>query len=44
LWLGIKVEQKLGNADSVEQLASQLRKRFAQSKELTWFERGAFNE
>lgn len=44
LWLGIKVEQKLGNAEALGQLASQLQKRFPQSRELGWFERGAFNE
>lgn len=44
LWLGIKVEQQLGNAEAMGQLAAQLRKRFPQSKELGWFERGAFNE
>lgn len=44
LWLGIKVEQKLGNAEALGQLASQLRKRFPQSRELGWLERGAFNE
>lgn len=44
LWLGIKVEQKLGNSGAMMQLASQLRKRFPQSRELGWFERGAFNE
>lgn len=44
LWLGIKVEQKLMNVDAVGQLASQLRKRFPQSREMGWLERGAFNE
>ncbi len=44
LWLGIKVEQRLQNADAVQQLAGQLRKRYPQSRELTAFERGAFNE
>lgn len=44
LWLGIKVEQKLGNFEAQSQLASQLRKRFPQSRELGWLERGAFNE
>lgn len=44
LWLGIKVEQKLGNVEAQSQLASQLRKRFPQSRELGWLERGAFNE
>lgn len=44
LWLGIKVEQRLGNRDAVAQLGAQLRKRFPQSKELGLFERGAFDE
>jgi type IV pilus assembly protein PilF len=44
LWLGIKIEQRLGNRDGVQQLASQLRKRFAQSKETGMFDRGAFDE
>ncbi|MEO8543684.1 MAG: type IV pilus biogenesis/stability protein PilW [Burkholderiaceae bacterium] len=44
LWLGIRIEHKLGNLESVEQLAVPLRKRFAQSPERALFERGAFNE
>lgn len=44
LWLGIKVERRLNNPDAVQQLGSQLKKRFAQSRELGSFERGAFNE
>jgi type IV pilus assembly protein PilF len=44
LWLGIKVERRLGNRAVVEQLASQLRSRYAKSHELELFERGAFNE
>ena len=44
LWLGIKIEQRLGNRDGAQQLAAQLRKRFAQSKEMALYERGAFNE
>lgn len=44
LWLGIKVERRLGNRDAVEQLAVPLRKRFAQSPEAGLYERGAFNE
>jgi type IV pilus assembly protein PilF len=44
LWLGIKVEHRLNNRDAVEQLASQLRKRFAQSPEMARYDRGAFNE
>ena len=44
LWLGIKVEHKLQNRDAVQQLAGQLKKRFAQSREVAFFERGAFDE
>ena len=44
LWLGIKVERRLGNRDAVAQLAAQLRKRFSESKELALFDRGAFDE
>lgn len=44
LWLGIRVEQLLGNKDAMTQLGMQLRRRFAQSKEAGLFERGAFDE
>ncbi len=44
LWLGIKVERQLDNRDAVDQLGVQLRKRFAQSRELASYERGAFDE
>ncbi|MDZ7919243.1 type IV pilus biogenesis/stability protein PilW [Rhodoferax sp.] len=44
LWLGIKVERSLGNRDAVAQLGTQLSKRFPQSRELSLFERGAFDE
>jgi type IV pilus assembly protein PilF len=44
LWLGIKVERKLGNAEVVQQLSTQLRRRFPQSKELSSLDRGAFDE
>jgi type IV pilus assembly protein PilF len=44
LWLGIQVERKLNNRQAMEQLASQLRRRFPQSHELTSYERGAFDE
>ncbi len=44
LWLGIKIERRLGNVDAMEQLAVPLRRRFAQSRELGLYERGAFNE
>ena len=44
LWLGIKIEQKLNNMDGVQQLATQLKRRFGQSKEAAAFDRRAFNE
>jgi type IV pilus assembly protein PilF len=44
LWLGIKVERQLGNHEAVSQLASQLEKRFLQSKEMAAYRRGDFNE
>lgn len=44
LWLGIKVERALGDSVAMRQLAGQLRKRFPDSRELSAYERGAFNE
>jgi type IV pilus assembly protein PilF len=44
LWLGIKTERKLDNRTAVQQLANQLKKRFAKSPEADAYERGAFNE
>ena len=44
LWLGIKVERRLNNQEAVDQLAGQLKKRYPQSRELTAFDKGAFNE
>lgn len=44
LWLGIKVERKLGNTEVVGQLSTQLRRRYPQSKELSSLDRGAFDE
>ena len=44
LWLGIKVERRMDNREALLQLASQLKKRFPQSKELALYEKGAFNE
>lgn len=44
LWLGIKTEHKLNNRVAVQQLADQLKKRFARSPETAAYERGAFNE
>ncbi|NMM77851.1 type IV pilus biogenesis/stability protein PilW [Acidovorax sp. SRB_14] len=44
LWLGIKVERALGDRVASEQLASQLHKRFPDSREQSLHERGIFNE
>ena len=44
LWLGIKVENRLGNRDVVRQLGDQLKRRYPQSRELASYERGAFDE
>lgn len=44
LWLGIKIERKMNNAQAAEQLAQQLQRRFPRSKEWSAHQRGAFNE
>jgi type IV pilus assembly protein PilF len=44
LWLGVKVERKLGDRVAQNQLADQLRRRFPQSREAGRLERGAFDE
>lgn len=44
LWLGIRVEHRLRNDEVVQQLASQLSKRYPQSKEWAAHRRGAFDE
>ncbi|MGY8904045.1 MAG: type IV pilus biogenesis/stability protein PilW [Burkholderiales bacterium] len=44
LWLGIKVERRLNNAEAQQQLAAQLKRRFPQSREIAFYERGAFND
>ena len=44
LWLGIKVERKLGDRTAMTQLADQLRRRYPQSRELSSYERGAFDD
>ena len=44
LWLGIKVEMKLGNQLAARQLGDQLRRGFPQAKELQAYQRGAFDE
>jgi len=44
LWLGIKVEKRMGNTEAIQQLAGQLEKRFAQSPEAAAYRLGAFDE
>jgi type IV pilus assembly protein PilF len=44
LWLGVKVERRLGDQVAMRQLAEQLKKRFPHSREVTAYERGAFDE
>lgn len=44
LWLGIKVENKMADRVAMLQLATQLEKRFPQSKEADAYRRGAFDE
>ena len=44
LWLGIKIERRIGNQDAVSQLAAQLNKRFGTSHQAASYERGAFDE
>jgi type IV pilus assembly protein PilF len=44
LWLGIKIEHRLGDRTARDQLGSQLRARYPKSRELNSYERGAFHE
>ncbi len=44
LWLGIKVENKLGDRVAMNQLGDQLRRRFPQSRQLQAYDKGAFDE
>ena len=44
LWLGIKVEEKLNDRVAMLQLADQLKRRFPQSREIDFYNRGAFSE
>jgi len=44
LWLGVKVERRLGDRIAMQQLAEQLRKRFPKSREAAAYDRGAFDE
>lgn len=44
LWLGARVEHRLGNQLAARQLGDQLKRRFPQSKERQAYDRGAFDE
>lgn len=44
LWLGIKIERRLGNREALAQLVGQLQRRFPQSREAIAYERGNFND
>jgi len=44
LWLGVKIERRLANTEAMNQLATQLTKRFPQSPEAASYQRGAFDE
>jgi type IV pilus assembly protein PilF len=44
LWLGIKVEQKLNDRVAMLQLVDQLKRRYPQSREIGFYDKGAFNE
>lgn len=44
LWLGIRVEHRMGDRVAMLQLVDQLKKRFPQARELSSYERGAFDE
>ena len=44
LWLGVKVERRLGDRLAMGQLGDQLKRRFPQSREAAALDRGAFDE
>ncbi len=44
LWLAARVEKRIGNADAVQDLGSQLRQRFPQAPETLRFELGRFDD
>lgn len=44
LWLGIRIEKRLGNADAVAQLGLQLEKRFGEAAQTALWRQGAFDE
>ena len=44
LWLGARIENRIGNKKGVQDFGTQLRNRFPKSRELAAFERGQFDE
>lgn len=44
LWLGVRIERRLGNPEAMNQLGDQLRRRFPNARETALLERGAFND
>ncbi|MGJ7543745.1 type IV pilus biogenesis/stability protein PilW [Variovorax sp. LT1R16] len=44
LWLGVKIERRLGNREAMAQLGGQLQRRFPQSREAVAYERGNFDD
>jgi type IV pilus assembly protein PilF len=44
LWLGVKVERRMKNAEDMQQLGDQLKKRFPQSREASSYDRSAWDE
>ena len=44
LWLGIKVEQRMGNTEAMGQLAQQLERHYPESREWASYQRRAFDE
>lgn len=44
LWLGIKIERRMGDQAALAQLGNQLLKRFANSTQAAAYQRGAFDE
>lgn len=44
LWLGLRIERRLGNAVTVKELGQQLRSRYPQSAELAALENGKFDD
>ena len=44
LWLGLKIERRLGSREAMAQLGDQLQRRFPQSREAIAYERGNFDD